>query len=131
MVDDLGGFFRCHFLRRPLFVFGRLQTLKIELPPRREHNFYKIDFFKNGLENGRFGRYFGKLKRYKINKNMYTRTFVFSTSNFLDFFFDFDTILGGRDVPAWSLHSPYKSLETLIFRMLGRIAAQESYQGRF
>ena len=46
-------------------------------------------------------------------------------------FFDFDSILGGRDVPAWSLHSPYKSLETLIFRMLGRIAAQESYQGRF
>ena len=44
---------------------------------------------------------------------------------------DFDSILGGRDVPAWSLHSPYKSLETLIFRMLGRIAAQESYQGRF
>ena len=86
MVDDLGGFFRCHFLRRLLFVFGRLQTLKIELPPRREHNFYKIDVFKNGLENGGFGRYFGKLKRYKINKNMYTRTLVFSTSNFPDFF---------------------------------------------
>ena len=50
---------------------------------------------------------------------------------FCGFFFDFDSILGGRDVPAWSLHSPYKSLETLIFRMLDRIAAQESYQGRF
>ena len=86
LADDLGCFFRCLFLRRLLFVFGKLQTLKIELPPRREHNFYKIDVFKNGRENGGFGRHFGKLKRCKINKNMYSRTLVFSTSNFLDFF---------------------------------------------
>ena len=26
--------------------FGRLQTLKIELPPRREQDFHKIDVFK-------------------------------------------------------------------------------------
>ena len=48
LAYDLGGFFRCRFLRRLLLVFGRLQTLKIELPLQREHHFYKIDVFKNG-----------------------------------------------------------------------------------
>ena len=82
MADVLGGFFRCRFLRRHLFVLGRLQTLKIELPPRREHDFYKIDVFKNGWENCGFCMRFGKSKRWRINKNMQNFVSVFLTPNF-------------------------------------------------
>ena len=85
LADDLGGFFRCHFLRRLLFVFGRLQTLKIELPPRREHDFYKIDVFKSGRENVGFGRHFGKPKRSQISKKMHSKTYIFLALNFSDF----------------------------------------------
>ena len=34
------------FRHRFWIVFWRLRTLKIELSPRREHEFYKIDVFK-------------------------------------------------------------------------------------
>jgi len=90
-------------LRRLLIVFGRLQTLKIELPPRREHDFYKIDVFKNGRENGRFGLHFGKPKRCKINKNMYSRTYVFLTS----FFFDFVAMLAAFLEVGTFQHGPF------------------------
>ena len=52
----------------------------------------------------------------------------------IDFFgplCDFGSILGGRDGPTWSLHTPYNSLQTFIFRMWGSIRAQESYQVQF
>ena len=113
MADDLGGFFRCRFLRRLLFVFGWLQTLKIELPPRREHDFYKIDVFKNGWENVGFGMHFGRPKRCKINKNMHSKTYVFLALNFLGFF----TILAAFwEVGAFQ-HGPF-ILPTDPFRPL-------------
>ena len=41
-----GSFFRMRLQHRFWIVFWRLRTLKIELPPRREHDFHKIDVFK-------------------------------------------------------------------------------------
>ena len=63
-------FFRCHFLRRLLFVFGRLQTLKIEFPPRREHNFYKIGVFEKATKKNVFWIRFCKSKKTKNRENV-------------------------------------------------------------
>ena len=92
------------------------------------------------LQNQRFQKWVGKCWIWEVfweaqaiqnqEKHVY-KNICFFNIEFSGFFLDFDSILAGRDVPAWSLQSPYKSVETLIFRMLGRIAAQESYQGRF
>ena len=56
---------------------------------------------------------------------------IFFSIEFSWFLFNFGSILGGRDGPTWSLHTPYNSLQTLIFRMWGGIRAQESYQVQF
>ena len=44
---------------------------------------------------------------------------------FFYFFGDFGSILGGRDAPAWSHHTPNNSLQTLIFSMCGNTEPQE------
>ena len=131
MADDLGGFVRCHFFRRLLFVFGRPQTLKIELSPRREHDFYKIDVFKNCWENCGFGMHFGKPNRCKNDKNMYSRTHVFLALNF----FDFCSIL----VAFWEVgtfqHGPFK-VPAIPFRPLssgcwGALQPRKATRGDF
>ena len=44
------------------FVFGRAQTLKIELPPRREHDFWKIPVSKKYAKKHWFWLHFGRPK---------------------------------------------------------------------
>ena len=90
--------------------------MKIELPPRREHDFYKIDVFKNGWKNVGFGMHFGRPKRCKINKNMHSKTYVFLALNFLGFF----TILAAFwEVGAFQ-HGPF-ILPTDPFRPLSSV----------
>ena len=46
----LASFFSNAIFHRFFVDFGRLRTLKICTAPRREHDFYKIDVFKKGVE---------------------------------------------------------------------------------
>ena len=106
-----------------MFVFGRLQTLKIELPPRREHDFYKIDVFKIGRKNVGFGRHFGKPKRSKINKNMHSKTYVFLAFIFWDFFAILAVFWEAENFTAKQCRSKKFGQDTVI---VGRIICSSS-----
>ena len=67
----LAAFFRMRFQHRFWIVFWRLRTLKIELPPRREHDFHKIDVFKKSLKNHWFSSHFWMPKPWKFDRKTY------------------------------------------------------------
>ena len=91
--NDFGGFgrpksmFEAHFSMFFSNAFAhrcwvdilRLRTLKIELSPRREHDFRKIDVFKKGSKKHRFWLYFWKPNRRKSDKKTIRKMCLFWT----------------------------------------------------
>ena len=77
----LGPFFSMFFLHTSLYRFWldflRLRTLKIELPPRREHDFCKIDVDKKSSKKRRFGLCFRMPKRMKFEVKLIPQTCFF------------------------------------------------------
>ena len=74
------------FLYRFRLDLLRLRTLKIELSPRREHDFCKIDVFQKRPKNDWFGLHFRRLNPKKINPKSYPQIRCSSTSIFMRFF---------------------------------------------
>ena len=74
------------FLCRFRLDFLRLRTLKIELSPRREHDFCEIDVFQKRPKNDQFGLHFRRLNPKKIDPKSYPKIRCFSTSIFMRFF---------------------------------------------
>ena len=74
------------FLYRFRLDFLRLRTLKIELSPRREHNFCKIDVFQKRPKNDWFGLHFRRLNPKKIDPKSHPQIRCSSTSIFMRFF---------------------------------------------
>ena len=95
-------FFSNAFAHRCWVDFLRLRTLKIELSPRREHDFRKIDVFKKGSKKHRFWLYFWKPNRRKFDKKSIRKMCFFSTLIFMRFL----TIL----LPFWGPKIIQKSL---------------------
>ncbi len=78
-------FFTNAFLHRFLLDFWSLETLKIAVSPRREHDFYKIDVFKKVFKKAPFWLHFWRPKRRKFDEKLYPKTCCFLTSIFVDF----------------------------------------------
>ena len=81
------------FSHRILLVFWKLRTLKIELPPRREHDFHKTDVFEKVVTNGGFWLYFRMPKWKEFDKKSLPKICYFR----LRFLYAFLLIL----VPFW------------------------------
>ena len=90
------------FWHRFLLDFLKLRTLKIELPPRREHDFHKIDVFEKGSKNHWFWLHFWKPNRRKFDKKSIRKTYMFSTSTLMRFL--------SISVPFWAPKIAQKSL---------------------
>ena len=107
-----GSFFSHAISASILDVFWRLRTLKIELPPRREHDFHKIDVFKTLSKNDRFWSHFWMPKPWKFDKKSYQKTCLFSWWNFGRFFWfwlHFGRLWGPRPLPKFIKNRPRRS----------------------
>ena len=85
-----------------------LQTLKICMAPKREHDFYKIDVFEKVSKKRRFWSRFRRPKSSKIEKKLCSKHVFFLTSCFLRFFAifcDFRRI--------WGVPGPSKKLQKI------------------
>ena len=94
-------FFSMSFLHTSLyrfrFDFLKIRTLKIEPPPRREHDFCKIDVDKKNSKKRRFGLHFRMPKRMKFQVKLIPQTCFFSTSILLHFVSVLVSILASKN----------------------------------
>ena len=100
------GFFQARFWHRFWTNFWKLETLKIAISSRREHDFYKIDVFKKWSQNDRFWVRFWMPKRWNFYEKSYLKTCLFKWSNFWRFFsvlVPFWEALGAQGPPKKSI----------------------------
>ena len=84
MISDV--FFRCHLLRRFLFVFGRFQTLKNRFSLQRGAHVHKTDVFRQSAEKIQCWPHFGMPKPLTIDKISCMKLMFFSTPCCFRFF---------------------------------------------